>query len=162
MDWQVKSASKQSEVTGRAFKPGERIVSYLFKNERGDLQRSDVLAEEAQAFQSPGLVLGKWEHVVKEDISEAEIRSQSLRTSEGLFLSLFEGDGEATEEREVLKYLIAIILERKRILKPIGSSGVGGSQTYLMRGTKEKFNVPTVDVTADIVVKLKEQLRSCL
>ena len=162
MDWQVKSASNLSDLSGRAFEPGERIVSFLLRDENGDLRRSDVSAEESQEHQPSGAVLARWEQEKKEVVSEAEGKKQSLQTSLGLFLSLFEVDGEDVEERDVLKYLLAIILERKRILKPTGVKREEKIQCYEMSEPKASFEVPIVDVTAESVLRIEEQLRNCV
>lgn len=162
MDWQVKSASNLSDISGRAFEPGERIVSFLLRDENGDLRRSDVSAGESQEHQPSGAVLARWEQEKKEVVSEAEAKKQTLQTSVGLFLSLFEVDGEGVEERDVLKYLLAIMLERKRILKPTGVKRKEKIQCYEMRELKRSFEVPIVDVTTESVMRIEEQLPNCV
>lgn len=162
MDWQVKSASSLSDVSGRTFKRGERIVSFLLRDENGELRRSDVSEEESHEHRPMGTVLARWEQEKREKISETDAKRQSLQNSLGLFLSLFEVDEEGMEERKVLKYLLALMLERKRILKPTGFKQGERIQCYEMKDPKGSFEVSVVDVTAESVARIEGQLRNCV
>ncbi len=162
IDWQVKSLSKHSEFSGRKFQSGQRIVSFLFKNEEGDLGRADVLDEEREDFRPPGAVLGWWGRRLRKDLDESEANREAVASTEEFFLSLYDDRAGDIEESAVLKYLFAIMLERKRILKPVGRAMPGEPQTYLMRKSGRKFDVPIVDVTAQSVMRIEEQLKACL
>ncbi len=161
MDWRVKTLSKHSHVTGKPFDLGQEVVSYLHKNKEGELSRADVLAEESENFSPSGSIVGWWGHKIKSAESEAEARQATLKTTEELFLSLYEAEsgGEATEESAVLKYLLAVILERKRILKPLSRSNASASQTYLLRQTDTEYEVPNMEISGQTLLKVQEQLQ---
>lgn len=123
--------------------------------------RSDILEEEAENFTPSGAVVGWWGHTIKDIESETEARQAILNTTEELFLSLFEADEEGgqSEESDILKYLLALILERKRILKPIARTGNANSATYLFRKTETEYEVPNVDVSPQTLLGVQEQLQ---
>ena len=161
MDWRVKSLSKHSHASGKPLELDQKVVSYLYKNEEGELLRADVLAEEAENFNPSGTVVGWWGHRIKPSESEAAARQAALKTTEELFLSLYEAEDETgqTEESAILKYLLALMLERKRILKPIARQEGADSRTYLLRQTKTEFEVPNMEISPETLLKAKEQLK---
>ncbi len=161
MDWRVKTLSKHSHASGKPLQPDQEIVSYLYKNEEGELLRADVLAEETEKFSPSGAIVGWWGHRIKDSESEAEARQAALKTSEELFISLYQVEGETghSEESDILKYLLALMLERKKILKPVPGQGKAESQTYLLRQTETEYEVPNVEISADMLHNAKEQLR---
>ena len=162
IDWQVKSLSKHSEYSGREFLNGERIISFLFRTEEGNLGRADVLEEEKGAYRPPGVVLGWWGRRLRKEEDGDEASKASVASTEEFFLSLYDDEERELEERAILKYLFAIMLERKRILKPVGRVEPGEPQSYVMRKLGRKFVVPSVDVTAESVMRVEEQLKACL
>ena len=159
MDWQVKPAGRLSQVSGEAFSPGQKIISYLYKDEGDDLRRIDALAAEADRFTAPGPILGWWTQTVKDQEDKAEVRRRVIETSEELFLSLFEEGADSAQESETLKFLLAIMLERKRILRRCGKPDDGEPQLYRHSKSGQEFDVPQVDLTASSVLKIQEQLR---
>ena len=90
MDWHLKSISRKSHASDHRFSVGDAVVSYLLEDAVGEIARADVLRGEAGEFSPPGKVLGRWEQVLRDYDDEAEARREALRTTEGLFLSLFE------------------------------------------------------------------------
>ncbi len=159
MDWQVKPAGRLSQISGEAFSPGQKIISYLYKDEGDNLRRMDALAAETDNFSAPGPILGWWTQTVKDQKGEAEVRRRVIETSEELFLSLYEEGVDSAQESETLKFLLAIMLERKRILKRCGKPAAGEPQHYRHSKSGEEFDVPQVDLTAASVLKIQEQLQ---
>ncbi len=162
MDWQVKPAGRLSQVSGKEFSPGQKIISYLYKDEGDDLRRIDALAAEVDSFTAPGQILGWWTQTVKDQEDEAEVRRRVIETSECLFLSLYEEGAGCALESEALKFLLAIMLERKRILRRCGKPDAGEPQRYRHSKSEEEFDVPQVDLTASSVLKIQEQLRAVI
>ena len=158
MDWQVKSVSRTSHVTGAAFQPGQEIVSFLVKRGGGELDRVDMLGPEADAFQTEGTVLGWWCQPAKDRASEADADRAALHTSEGLFRSLYREGGEESPERDLLKYLLALMLERKRLMRALPLPDGEVVQRYRMRKSGEEFEVPLVDILPDQLLKIQDQL----
>ena len=108
------------------------------------------LEAEQEERQREGAVSCRWSQWVKEKgITEAEERRAALQSADEVFLSLFEEqpeDGEdsnATEARERLKFFIALQLERKRILKPLGG------RRFRHMPTKRELTVPDLEITPE-------------
>ena len=121
----IRPAARDSIHSGREFQPGDRIVSFLAVSEEGDYERFDVLETESPGFVPPGKLLCRWSQVVKPRESQAAERRAAIQSAEDMFLSLEDEDeddaGDATSDpdRALLRYLLAIVLERKRILRPV-------------------------------------------
>ena len=108
-EWQLKTISKQSQLTGSPFEVGQRIISYIFKDDSGKIHRNDIHAVDLDKYDLPGTLLGWWEQVVKNYDDEIEAEKHAVNSSEELFLSLYEGEEAETHERDVIKFLLALI-----------------------------------------------------
>ena len=168
MDWQIRPLSRESTVSAAPFEVGERIICFLFRNEAGELERADVKADEVDAFPQPNSILGRWERVVKDrHDEEREARQQVLASSEELFLSLFQRDeGEQADasveldsDVEALKQVLSLMLERKRILKPVGQSEAG-YQLYRHPKSGMECRVSTADLAAEQLLRIQESLNT--
>lgn len=160
MDWQFKPPARESTLTGEAFEEGERVACVLYLDEAGQLQRADLHEREAESFSAPGGVLGRWRREVKAPDEEArEARKQLMATTEELFLSLFEQDGqEGQTERDVLKQLLGLMLERKRVIKRIGGT-VEGVQKYRHPKQEREYDVPMGELNPQLLISVQEQLQ---
>ncbi len=158
-EWQLKTISRQSQITGSPFEVGQRIISYIYKDDSGEIHRDDIHADDTNEYNPPGILLGWWEQVVKNYDNEAEARRQAINSSEELFLSLYEEEGIETREREVIKFLLALMLERKKILKPLIKTPADAVQKYLHNRTNREYKVPIIDLTAESVQEVMGQLK---
>jgi hypothetical protein len=118
VDWQIQPLSRTCAATGEPLQEGERVACYLFRDDEGQLRRADIHAGAADTYLPTGRVLGRWGRTLKPRSEEdKEARQQALASAEELFLSLFETVGEAEDATaDALKQVLALLLERKRIL----------------------------------------------
>lgn len=164
MESEFQPLSRKSVVSGRVFEPGQRIESYLFRRQDGSLARADVHADEAPDFTLQGDLICRWEQTVKDRSDpEADARKAAVQSAETVFLALFDesGDGEAAaaddaraarEERALLRHLLALMLERRRILR---RSARG---RYWYPKGKRSFHVPDVEIVPERLLALQDQL----
>lgn len=140
----------------------------MFRNEEGQLERADVKADEESNFPQREAVLGRWGRVVKEkQDEEREARQQVLASSEELFLSLFPEETDAAvadsaepdPDVEALKQVLGLMLERKRILKPIAQLP-GGYQVYRHTKSKVNYKVSTADLAPEQLLRIQESLNA--
>lgn len=138
------------------------MVCLLSKDENGELTRIDLHPDEVAAFSMPEDLLGCWTREVNEDEGrhERDKKIQAIASSEELFLSLFDGS-EDTDERSILKQLLALMLERKRILRPITTHRKGLVE-YLHVKTKTHYVVNMHEWEPKKVIALQEQLSMLL
>ncbi len=168
MDWQFRSLSRVSAHSQSTFEEGERVACLIFKvHDANELGRADVREAELAEFNVEGTLLGRWTRVVKSDAeAAAAARRLTIQSAEELFLSLFtnpsEAGGEVTaaerDYRDALKHLLALLLERKRLLRPIGPRARTGNQTYLHVREKRELAVPILSLSPEILLQVQDVL----
>jgi gamma-glutamylcyclotransferase (GGCT)/AIG2-like uncharacterized protein YtfP len=160
MDIAIRSVNEESGLTGEVFNPGDNVWSYLYRSDEGLIERIDILESEKDQLQLDGPVICKWGQRVKDKgLSEAEERRAALQSADEVFLSLFEEDpeGEEIEEsvlraRGRLKFFLALQLERKRVLKPLGG------RRFRHMPSKRELTVPELEITPELLVEFQEEI----
>ena len=118
----IDSPARACAVSGKVFEPGDTVCSFLLDDVNTYL-RVDMLADKAASYVAPRLVVCRWKWVVKErgDNQAREEARPALEQPEAMFLALCDEaeGGEDPEVRAVLKHLLALALQRKRVLKGI-------------------------------------------
>jgi len=160
MDWQIKTIAKKSTLSERAFTPGDRVACLnLVDPETSELGRADLLETELAEFTPPAEVLGRWVRVVKEPGEESAQAKETVASAEDFFMSLYENEApESRESSDALKHLLALMLERKRVLRAVPPRRTEGEQSYLHVKRKETFSVPIVDISPDLMLKIEDTL----
>ena len=164
LDWQIKPLAKKSALSDRDISAGDTVVCAFFINELGLLDRLDFHKDEFDVSKISGKIIGKWERVVSEhpDADERAARRMSLESSEDFFVSLFdENSAVEADEVDVVKQMLALLLERKRILRPVGRP-INNVQKYIQPSTKREFSVPQRNLDEDLVIKIQSQLGSII
>jgi len=169
-EWQIKPLARSSAVSGSPFAPGDRVVCVLHVDVSGLLVRTDLHQHEAESFHSPGEVLGRWTRIVPDASADAEkeARRAALQSSEELFLSLYQPHehtettagqpgAEESPERRTLKQVLALMLERKRLLKPL-SRPHNGVQAFRHVPTGAAYEVPAHKLEPERLLSIQEQL----
>jgi hypothetical protein len=103
-------------------------------------------------------VLGRWNREVKERGEEEKaLRAQLLASREEFFLSLFEDPSDPAGEKAILKHILALLLERRRLIKPAGPAA-GGAIPYLHVRTQQVLQVPAVDLQPEDILRVQSTL----
>ncbi len=146
-------------VSGEPFVAGARVASFLVRDGATlGIVRYDVAAEHAATFAPEGFVACKWVQVFKpRQAGENPERALKL-TAENLFVALADPTTEPTEENTRLVQFLALMLERKRILRPRGRSSDGLRLRYEHAKTRQIFEVPGGELTPEFFVAVQEQL----
>jgi hypothetical protein len=146
-------------VSGEPFVDGARVASYLVR--RGpamEIVRHDVLETHVANFTPDGVVACKWVHAFKpRRAGENPDRALKL-TAESLFVTLADPTTEPTPENTRLVQFLALMLERKKILRPKGRSADGERNRFEHAKTKAIFEVPAGELTPEFFVAVQEQL----
>lgn len=162
MDWQIKTIARKSALTEEPFNPGDQVTCLIFKDDQeNELGRVDVLLSEADDFDLPGPLLGRWTRVIKDPDDESENRRMVMASAEDFFMSLFSGDSvaeTAEEELHALQHLLSLMLERKRVLRALGKRQVTGTQRYLHVKSKQELVVPIVEISTELMLKIENTL----
>jgi len=163
-EWQIKPLAKKSAFSEREIKPGDIVVCAVFINDAGELDRLDSHKDEFDDSRIMGKLIGKWERVVSDnpDADERAARRMSLESSEDFFVSMFdENSAVDADESDVIKQMLALLLERKRIIKAVGRPSAG-FQKYIRVSTKREFIVPQRTLDEQLIIKIQNQLGSII
>ena len=160
MDWQIKTLSKKSTLSGARFEPGDRAVSLVYvDDEAGELGRADLHESELTQLDLRGAVLGRWNWIMKDPEARTSSAGDTVASAEDFFFSLFENQREPEREQsDVLKYLLALMLERKRVLRVVGPRQTSGLQTYRHVKTKQELQVPIREISRELMFKIEDTL----
>ena len=93
-------------------------------------------------------------------ISPSEV-FKAIAGSEDFFISLYDDEAVEVEQKDVLKQMLALLLERKRILRPKGRPE-GGFQLYLHPSSKREFLVPQKELSEELVFNIQSQINAFL
>lgn len=115
MDWNIKTVAHRCAVSGEDFFDGAEIFCFICKLNSGEFARYDVLKKNVDKFFTLGEIIGQWKRTFNFDRERNKSSFQKLAYQEEFFFSLF--DGAETEEKEILKQLLALLLERSKILR---------------------------------------------
>lgn len=164
MEWNINTLGRTCAVSSQPFTVGDRVTCFIYRDAEGQVQRADVGEAVIDRFEVPPALLGRWGRVVKARGEEArEAREQALASAEELFMSLFEQSGDGAEaERDTFKLVLALYLERKRIVRRQGRLDAEGLQCYLHVKTKQTFQVPMDDPQPALLLALQTQLEMLL
>ena len=157
--WEIKDFGKHSSITGKAFEDGEKILCIVLKDTKNtEMIRFDLLESESSEWEQAEetVILGKWSRVYSEE-TKALSQEERKHSAESFFFSLFDTNENGSEEDELslLKYLFAVSLERKRVLKSKAIIGEADSQIFIHVKTKRELIVPVVIPSVESVSKVE-------
>jgi hypothetical protein len=146
-------------VSGETFVDGARVASFLVRSGAAlEIVRYDLLEGHAAAFAPEGFVACSWVHAYKVRRS-GENPDRALKlTAENLFVALADPTTEPTPENTRLVQFLALMLERKKILRPRGRSADGARNRFEHAKSKAIFEVPAGELTPEFFVAVQEQL----
>lgn len=178
MDWSIQPFSKKSAASGECFEAGETVVSLIYKDDTGLLQRMDLKDHEISGRSLPPRVLGRWTHAVKAKQERSQEKQEHLQSAEALFLSLFEEDPEGQlsqgplgpiensealdQDKAILKLILALMLERKRMLKPITAAIDPKELSYIHVRSQRAYAIRVIDYTVQDLERMKGLLKTLL
>ena len=160
MELNLQPLSTTCFVSGQPFTEGARVASFLVRDPQSpEILRYDVLESSMVEFQpGNGTVVCRWVHPYKpRRAGENPDRALKL-TTENLFLTLADPAAEATPETTRLVLFLALMLERKRILRPRGRTADGLKNRYEHARTKQVYELPADELSPEFFVQVQEQL----
>ena len=146
-------------VTGQPFTEGQRVASFLVRDPKTlAVLRYDLLETAATDFAPPAAVACRWVQVFKPHPAGANPERTLKLTAENLFLTLADPATEPTPENTRLVLFLALLLERKRLLRPRGRSADGARIVYEHLRLKRFFELPAEELTPEFFVQVQQQL----
>lgn len=157
--------ARKSCVSDATFEKGDRVVSLLARaraedgGEEQEVARIDALESELDRIEAPGEEICRWTQTFKPRRKDDREDQEAMKlTADNLFMSLFEGEegGEPSEENAQLKHFLALMLERKRILR-LKARGKRFN-VYLHRPSKQEYRVPVVELDPQFFLENQQRL----
>jgi len=145
-------------VSGQPFGEGDRVVSLLTRLETGEVARFDALEAHAASLAPRAFVACRWVQVYKPQQRQENLDRTLKLTAETLFLTLVDPSTEPTPETDRLVRFLALLLERKRLLRPKGRSADGTKDVYEHAKTKQLHEVPAIELSSEFFIAVREQL----
>ncbi|MDF3058481.1 MAG: hypothetical protein K0R17_2696 [Rariglobus sp.] len=159
MELNLQPLATSCYVTGKPFGEGERVLSFLVRNETSDeVMRYDVLESARESFTIPGFVACSWGHVFKPRKAGENPERELKLTAENLFVTLADPTIEIAPENERLVQFLALMLERKKLLRPKGRSADGRRNLFEHAKTKLIYAVPAGELNPEFFMSIQEQL----
>lgn len=145
-------------ASGREFAEGDRVVCYLVREADGLTGRRDLLESEDEKWPKPVEVFCRWVICYKPRRGGENADRALKMTAENLFLTLADPLNPPNEANTPLLQFLALMLERKKILKPRGVTPDGGRNILEHMRTHQMYEVPVGDLNAEFFVKIQGQL----
>ena len=158
MELNLQPLAPASGASRRPFAEGDRVVSYLVRAVAGEFARHDVLAAEDADFRPAGTVLCRWVHVFKPKPKEENPERTLKLTAENLFVTLADPANEPAPANTPLLQFLALLLERKRLLRLRGRTPDGERNLYEHMRTRQMYEIPVGDLSPEFFVRIQEQL----
>jgi hypothetical protein len=157
MEMHLQPTATTCFISGQPLGEGDRVASFLVRAASLEVVRYDLLEAQAGQFAPEGFVACRWTHVFKPRSHENADRALKLN-AENLFITLADSTNELNVESTRLLQFLALMLERKKLLRPRGRSTDGAKNVYEHAKTKQLFEVPIGELTAEFFVAVQEQL----
>jgi len=161
MDLHLQPLATACFVSGERFAEGSRVLSLLVRNEQMVVARYDVLETQRSELAVEGALVCSWVQPYRPRQKQENPDRALKMTAENLFLTLADPSNEPDEETLRLIQFLALMLERKRILRPKGTSKSddGGPRVrYEHAKTKQVFEVPQADFSPEFFIAVQAQL----
>jgi hypothetical protein len=158
MELNLQPRASSCFVSHQPFQEGDRVASLLCRAPDGVIVRYDLLESCADGFAPEGFVACRWVQVYKANQKD-ENKDRTLKlTAENLFLTLSDPSTLSTPETDRLIRFLALLLERKRLLRPRGLAPDGVKDLYEHAKTKMLHEVPSIELTPEFFIAVREQL----
>ncbi len=159
MDLNLPAMATTCFVSGEEFVEDERVISQLVRlADSGEIARFDLKAEREESFEAPGRLACRWVQRFKPRVANENPERELKLTAENLFLTLADPSNELSEEDGRLVQFLALMLERKRLIRPKGRNEDGSKDVYEHRGSKTRCEVPVGELNPAFFIAVQEQL----
>ena len=151
-------------VSSRDFAEGDRVVSYLVREAAGETARRDLLESEDGRFMPPAFIYCRWVTAAYKPRRDDNTDLNLKLTAENLFLTLATPSGLESQSDQPssintpLLQFLALMLERKKLIKLRGVTEDGARQIYEHMASHQLFEVPVGDLNVEFFQKIQEHL----
>lgn len=161
-NWSIRSRSHQCALTGRPFEEGEDFhTAIYFDPETSGYMRRDVALDAWEQEISERKPLAYWRATYTPNVVEEKPEVASKESAMSLLQRFIEEDEPATENA---RYILALMLERKRILTPTAAKETeqGRMLFYENKKTSEVFILRDPELHLDELVQVQDEVATLL
>jgi len=161
-NWSIRSRAPQCALSERPFAEGEVFhTAIYFDPETSGYLRRDVAIDAWPQEIAERKPIAYWRTTYSPTIVEAKPEVASKEGAMALLQRFIEEDEPATENA---RYILALMLERKRILSPTATKEVDGNKMlfYENKKTGEVFIVRDPDLRLDELAQLQDEVAMLL
>jgi hypothetical protein len=158
MELSLQPLAPRSRLSNQPFADGDRVVSYLVRSVTNEVERHDVFLAEDVGYRPEGFVFCRWVQLFKPRLIEENSERALKLTAESLFLTLADPANEPDPANTPLLQFLALMLERKRLLRPRGVTPDGARNLFEYGKTHQMYEIPAGELTPEFFVKIQEQL----
>ena len=158
-DWTIQHRSDRCAATGRPFEPGEHFHTLLYYDQAG-YRREDLCEEAFRARNDNVQPYSMWRSKFEPPPPPAP-EAIGRQTAEDLLRRYM---GEPSPQHAAARYLLAAMLERKKLLKEVETRREDGAVTRIFEHTKtgEVFIVPDPQLRLDQLESVQEEVSALL
>ncbi len=161
-EWNIQSRSRHCAATNVAFQEGEQIVSMLFLGKNG-YERKDFSQQAwREMINTPDTAPTSYWQTKYFTPPPPPPEALKKDDAEGMLRKLIEENDEATIKT---RYILAVMLERKRILKQIDTftnDRLGKVIVYEHLKSGESFTVSDPDLRLDQILDVQKEVITML
>lgn len=161
-NWSIRSRSHQCALSGRPFEEGETFhTAIYFDPETGGYLRRDVGLDAWEQELSERQPIAYWKTAYTPQVTEERPEVTSKESAMALLQRFIEEDEAHTENA---RYILALMLERKRILTPTAAKETeeGRMLFYENKKTGEVFVLRDPELRLDELVQVQEEVATLL
>jgi hypothetical protein len=155
-DWEIRKRSEVCTQTNRPFHEGECFYTAIYRE--GDGFRREDLSDEAWGTRPEGDAPFSFWRSKFEMPPPPPPEPLAKQDAEGILRKLIEENSDATKNA---RYILALMLERKRILKPMESSDPD-VLVYERAQTGETFLIPNPRLSLAQVPEVQKEVSALL
>jgi len=157
-DWEIKKTLGQCCETGREFSIGQEYYAALVEIETGQLERRDYSVDCWE--RDKPVVYCFW----KTKMPDSQ-QKKKLFIDDEMLMAFFERLAEETEQEKVnFRFVLTLVLMRKRKLKYESSDTKDGSEIWTLRitGSDERVQVVNPNLAENEIEQLSSQMGQIL
>lgn len=161
-NWSIRTRSHHCSLSERPFVEGEVFhTAIYFDAETSGYLRRDVALDVWKQEISERKPIAYWKTTYTPNIVEAKPEVTSKESAMALLQRFIEEDEPATENA---RYILALMLERKRILAPTATKEVDGNKMlfYENKKTSEVYIVRDPELRLDELAQLQDEVAMLL
>ncbi|MEY4191062.1 MAG: hypothetical protein RIR17_1798 [Planctomycetota bacterium] len=158
VEYEVQPNTRKCAKSGRVLQPGETVYTVLAE-ESGKLVRKDYAEENWQG--APEGCFSHWKGKVKETATT----KKSLPMDESMLMDCFERlEGQDDPKQQNFRYIIGLMLVRKRKLKLLKTENLGDMERLVLRCQKTNTNheILHTKLTENELDKVQEEVLGLL